>query len=79
MNLIFPSRKDKTKLEVFNENKGNKKVIKNSTIYEYETEFDESFIREFLVKNKIMEGYEEYISRKMVDKLKNRNSKIMGI
>ncbi len=79
MNLIFPSRNDKTKLEVFNENIGNKKIIENRVIYEYETEFDESFVKEFLEKNKIMEGYEEYLSRKIADKLKNRNSKIMGI
>ncbi len=79
MDIIFPYRKDKNKLEVYTEDNSGNTVIKNIKYSKKIVDFDKNYIKEIYMKNSLFSGYEDTVINNAVKKFSNKKSMLMGI
>ncbi len=79
MDIIFPYRKDKSKIEVYLEDDSGNTAVKGRRYSKKIIDFDRSYIKEIYEKNSIFLGSEDYIVNSIIKKLGNQKSILMGI
>jgi len=79
MDLIFPYRKNKNKIEIYFKDNSGDTIIKNNKYTKKIIGFNKNYIKEIYEKNSLFSGYEDYIINNIAKKLLNKKSMFMGI